>query len=120
MLDWKGFSATPFYVIAANPFLFNVVTRTSFVASFLQPLAPLPLDSSPLHQAAPSNLPLTACPRPPELAPLRTHLEDGNCNVCGNVGQHQTFDAAFTGKPKLYIRSTYYKEIEDIGKSYTC
>jgi hypothetical protein len=63
MLDEKGFAATPFHIIAANPFLSNMVTRTSFV-TFPQPHAPLPLDSSTLHLSAPSNLSRHSLPAP--------------------------------------------------------
>jgi hypothetical protein len=30
--------------------------------------------------------------------------EDGNCNVCWNVGKPSKFDSAYPQKPKLYIK----------------
>jgi hypothetical protein len=88
---------------------------------FFQPLALLPLDSSPLQLTTNQHHQIyltTHCLpyiRPPELAALHTHLEDGNCNVCQDIGQHQTFDAALTQKPKLYIALQLRKPTDKKG-----
>jgi hypothetical protein len=34
---------------------------------------------------------------------LHTHSQDGNCNVCQNIGYFSAFNAAHPRKPKLYI-----------------
>jgi hypothetical protein len=40
--------------------------------------------------------------------PIRIHSEDGNFNVCRNVGKLSTFDAAYPRKQKLYILTVQF------------
>jgi hypothetical protein len=66
-----------------------------FIAPFLQPRALLPLDSSPQFRFANQHnqtklatysLPYIRLLKAPNRYILCIHPEDGNCNICRNVG----------------------------------
>jgi hypothetical protein len=52
-----------------------------------------------------------------EKLPIHNHPEDGNCNVCRNVGELSTFPAAHPRKPKLYMLFFFIRPLR-FGESW--
>jgi hypothetical protein len=92
----SGISRVEYLELSVSANIAVAILRESW--SVLVVLCTVP--ALPLHQSAPSQPILRKTTKLDQ--PIHKHPEDGNCNVCWNVGYLQIFDAVRGRTPKFY------------------